>query len=175
MSYINIYIKDSQKPIKKYIRNEVYPFVLFNEHVKNIDGISMYNNDDELTDDYIVTLYTKTFLINLDRVTSIFNILTESEDILLHTDHTYINLHTVDFYKGTVTLRQNVEDNLINKLIPLPLNTGDNDESLSLNPSDNVKPYYDGTLANCSEVLKNCHEQRDNKCKSTLEQIQKKT
>ena len=74
-------------------------------------------------------------------------------------ESTLLILHTVDFYKGTVTLRQNVEDSLINKIIPLQSNTVDNDEEpLSLDTSNNVKPYYDGTYDNCSEMLTKCEQ-----------------
>ena len=185
MSYINIFIKGAQEPIKKYITSEVYPFVIFHEHIKNIQVISMYKND-EPTSDYIVTLYTKKYLIHLDRVTRIDSVPAADEQIHVN-ESTLLNLHTVDFYKGTVTLRQNVEDYLINKIIPLDQsNTGDNDDEiiplqsntddeiipLPSNTSDGVKPYDDGTLHNCSELLTKC-EQRDNKCKSSLEQIQK--
>ena len=178
MNYINIFIKDVNKPIKKYITSEVYPFVIFHEHIKNIQVISMYKND-EPTSDYIVTLYTKKYLIHLDRVTDIDSVHAADEQIHVN-ESTLLNLHTVDFYKGTVTLRQNVEDNLINKIISFDQsNTGDNDEIQSNTddeimplPSDGVIPYDDGTLQNCSELLTKC-EQSDNKCKSSLEQKQK--
>ena len=161
MSYINIYIKGSQEPIKKYITNEVYPFVIFHEHLKNIHGISMYKNDEQ-TSDYIVTLYTKKYLIHLDRVTNIDSVPAADEQIHVN-ESTLLNLHTVDFYKGTVTLRQNVEDSLINKIIPLQSNTVDNDEEpLSLDTSNNVKPYYDGTYDNCSEMLTKCEQNNTN-------------
>ena len=75
MSYINLYIdKEKTASIQTYITNDVYPIVLFeNRNISNIMFELKTDSTDMNKDNYIVTLYSNNFSINLDRSTYINN------------------------------------------------------------------------------------------------------
>ena len=144
MSYINLYIdKEKTASIQTYITNDVYPIVLFeNRNISSIIIELKTDSTDINKDNYIVTLYSNNFSINLDRSTYINNNIHAPEDITVHPLYTIINFHHGNFYKGIVRLTQ--KNNVVNKKI-------------DLSSSELLTNFVDTDADNCSNLLQTCN------------------
>ena len=92
--------------LKKSIANDVYPIDLFEKHINSSIYIQIIQGQHD-TNNYSVTLYSNNFYINLDRSKNIYNDNNMDEFINITDDvYTIIIFHTIDFYKGTVRLKQ---------------------------------------------------------------------
>ena len=98
MSYVQI--TASFEIIQKFIKSYSYPITLFNKTVQFINEVIIHKEPND-KNEYIVTLYTEKFKINLDRKTLIHNLLGTKEYIDIYEDVTSINLYETNFYKRT--------------------------------------------------------------------------
>jgi len=87
------------------ITGDLYPIVLFDIPIPYITEIQI-NKDTNDKNEYIVTLYTKQFKLNLDRKTFIHNRLEIKEYRDVFEKVTQINLHDTLFLYGRVRLKQ---------------------------------------------------------------------
>ena len=144
MSYINLYIdKEKTASIQTYITNDVYPIVLFeNRNISSIIIELKTDSTDINKDNYIVTLYSNNFSINLDRSTYINNNIHADEYITIHPLYTIINFHNANFYKGIVRLAQ--KNDVVNQKI---------DSSSNELPTN----FVDTDADNCSDLLQTCN------------------
>ena len=101
---------------KRNIKSDRYPLVLFHNVIQNILAVKIIREMDD-KNEYVVTLYTQKFYINLDRTTHInYRTKQEHEHIEVFPDTTVLNLYnTVDFYRGTVRLKR-INDDLNKKM-----------------------------------------------------------
>ena len=111
MSYIEVYIKDAENPIRYNITE--LPNTLFDTPTQFITIIKkIYEKDDPTV--FSFTLYTKDYKINFAKTVHIYNDTSKNETIENTSDHVILNLYNTEFLKLTV---QAYESNVIfNKL-----------------------------------------------------------
>ena len=160
------------------ITGDLYPIVLFDIPIPYITEIQI-NKDTNDKNEYIVTLYTKQFKINLDRKTFIHNRLEIEEYRDVFEKVTQINLHDTLFLNGTVRLKQ--KNDIINEKVPYSVtqdtsensnkysdtyqNLYDNDDNSNI-PLD-INPNVSKEFKNNNEYQKQRYEDDENNLQST--------
>ena len=153
MSYVRIIAQF--KIFDTIITGDLYPIVLFDIPIPYITEIQI-NKDTNDKNEYIVTLYTKHFKINLDRKTFIHNRLEIEEYRDVFEKVTQINLHDTLFLNGTVRLKQ--KNDIINEKVPYSV-TQDTSENRNKYSDTYQNPYNNDDNSNIplninSNVLK---------------------
>ena len=120
-----------------FITGDLYPIVLFDIPIPYITEIQIIKDTND-KNEYIVTLYTKQFKINLDRKTFIHNRLEIEEYRDVFEKVTQINLHDTLFLNGTVRLKQ--KNDIINARVPYSVTQ---DDTNTYDTSKNSNKYSD--------------------------------
>ena len=145
MSYVIIDNLDTLAPIKKYLKSDLYPIVLFDNPIKFINHVEI-NKEPNDKNEYIVTLYTPLYLINLDKPTDINNIVQLNEKMDFYGDFNVLNLHETNFLKGTVQLKQNTD--IINEKVYYQVTP---DDTKTYDSSKNSNQYPESILNEASD------------------------
>ena len=162
MSYVRIIAQF--KIFDTIITGDLYPIVLFDIPIPYITEVQI-NKDTNDKNEYIVTLYTKQFKINLDRKTFIHNRLEMEEYRDVFEKVTQINLHDTLFLNGTVRLKQ--KNDIINEKVPYSV-TQDTSENRNKYSDTYQNPYDNDDNSNIplninSNVLKDVENNNEYK------------
>ena len=141
------------------ITGDLYPIVLFDIPIPYITEIQIIKDTND-KNEYIVTLYTKKFKLNLDRKTYIHNRLEIKEYRDVFEKVTQINLHDTLFLHGTVRLKQ--KNDIINEKVPYSVTQDTSENSNKYIPLD-INPNVSKEFENNNEH----YEDNENNLQST--------